>query len=1410
MKILILLIFLSSYLFSKDVLIRIKKQHPTSAIQVIKMNKNKLKFLSAEQEQSLNKLGEYYLINEEELTKLSDEYEIIPNPKYRVEQVDAPKDKLFKSQWEMKVTNAQNAWKYSTGEGIIIGLIDTGIDYEHEDLVNSLWVNELEDINGNGRFDDWGIDEVKNGISGDLDGIDQDGNGFVDDVIGYDMVDETFANFGDWTEPDPIIYDEGGHGSSVAGILVGSANDIGIRGLAYNSKVLVVRAFDGAGEGEADDIAAGIVYAVMNGAKVLNFSFGEPYSSPILRDAIKFAYSMGVVMVSSSGNNGWNKPHFPSDLPEVISVGGTDSENDIYGFSNYGSFIDIVAPGNYVLSTEFGNKYGKSSGTSMSAPFVAASSALLLSNNKDLTPSQVRSILQVSAFDLGNSGWDTYFGAGLVNPAMALSLSENTDIGIDFPDFDDYFNKSNTPNFKVKGSTLLPLFDKWELYLAKGYYPDEITEEDEIEIAKILGKNINDVLFMSDETKLSYKWKLIDSSSLSVKNGDLGTVDITSLQDTTYTLRLVIHTKNKSTIERRTKFRVSNNINKLRFLSYKIAKAINKGIEEYYFSGVTNLDCDVKITAINRETKDTFYFSNKNYGGSNHFILLDKLNEGDYNFEIQGVTRYNETTKVSTFSNVLKYKIEKNSFKIMPYSFNRSYQLNGIADFGNGKPQFVVNDLSNLVIDKTLLYEFSDNKFKVVDSLNETFIPIDYADFNGDGKSDLLTSTMNETDIFLNNGNILRNLVYKSNPEFIEWGEGSYDVDGDGKNEVFCTNFNFYTMKKFINGKFETVDTIKTTEITQNVGFERGGLVDDFDGDGKAELVLATRLGTLHIYEYNGNNFVAKQDILDQISLSRQFMCKVNFPDGKKGFLSLNYGEKVIFNEIGSGRSIWTARLFKSDGDNSFNKVWSKEFVGVRDGIFGLNNFSYKNGVSAGNLDNEVGDEIVISTFPNVYVFKVIGDSLVGIYHNEFAFSNSTMVYDFDKNGVNEIAITTSNGTELYEYKFNEIGNVFVIDAYALGQSNGLIKWQHNNSFDGVEIYEINGGNLGNLVADVVGTDSLVVTGLKADTEYIYTAIPYKIDSNSKKFYGNALNSSDLISIKTHHLIGPTKINKAGSNYIIVQFDGELPLNEVQSQNFLLFDNVYNLIPSKALTNESNEVILVFSDTIPSSNYTLKIESFRDKFNSPTKIGEFDINIKNQVVEEIYLKRLELQGNHLIMLEFSEEVDLGANKPENYILKPYGYVFSVDTIPNESHKVQLNFNKNTKNAIGQNYTIQVVNVFSKTGKPITTGPGNTLGFTFAASVLENCFVYPSPISLNKDILATFSNLTSRADISIFNESGQLIRKLHERDGNGGVEWDLKNENGQIVKSGVYFYKVVGVNDEGNQFESHLFKFAVTP
>ena len=202
-----------------------------------------------------------------------------------------PDDSLVSQQWALSKIQAFDAWDKTQGaDSVLIGVIDTGIDYFHPDLQNKIWQNPGE--TGNGK---------------ESNGIDDDNNGFVDDYRGWDFTDRVGFPFdstgGDYLYWDNDPLDEQGHGTYISGIAAAQTNNFtGIAGAAPNIKLVNLRAFDPGGYGEEDDVAAAILYAVQMGVKVLNMSFGDYSFSFVLRDVVQFAYSKNMVLVGSAGN----------------------------------------------------------------------------------------------------------------------------------------------------------------------------------------------------------------------------------------------------------------------------------------------------------------------------------------------------------------------------------------------------------------------------------------------------------------------------------------------------------------------------------------------------------------------------------------------------------------------------------------------------------------------------------------------------------------------------------------------------------------------------------------------------------------------------------------------------------------------------------------------------------------------------------------------------------------------------------------------------------------------------------------------------------------------------------------------------------------------------------------------------
>jgi len=289
-------------------------------------------------------------------------------PDYIATAFFTPDDPMFSQQYGPQSIRAPQAWDMQMGnEGTIVAVVDTGVDYYHEDLY--------------GRV-----------------------------IPGYDYVNN---------DSDPM--DDQGHGTHCAGIVGATTNNgIGIAGVAQVT-IMAVKVLDSQGSGYYSWIANGIRYAVDNGADVISMSLGGPSDSQVMKDACDYAWNNGVLVVAAAGNDYGGAVSYPAKYESVMAVSAIDSKDNLAYYSNVGPEIEVCAPGSSVLSTYVGNQYKSLSGTSMACPHVAGVAGLVLSQNPYLSNVDVRNILCDTAIDLGSYGWDTSYGYGKVNAEGAVA-----------------------------------------------------------------------------------------------------------------------------------------------------------------------------------------------------------------------------------------------------------------------------------------------------------------------------------------------------------------------------------------------------------------------------------------------------------------------------------------------------------------------------------------------------------------------------------------------------------------------------------------------------------------------------------------------------------------------------------------------------------------------------------------------------------------------------------------------------------------------------------------------------------------------------------------------------------------------------------------------------------------------------
>jgi subtilisin family serine protease len=334
-----------------------------------------------------------------------------------------PNDGLFYLQWGLHNTGVfplapatagadigmPLAWDIEQGDSsIVLAILDSGIKLDHPEFSGRIWRN---------------ADETQNGA-------DDDGNGYADDLRGWD-----FAN------GDNNPSDDHGHGTNVAGIACASgSNQIGYAGVDWNCKVMACKILNNNNIGYYSWWADAIYYATRQGARVINMSVGGDSFSALLRDAVVYAHSQGVVVVACMMNQNIQLPYYPAAFPTVVAVGATSPTDtravpffwSASSGSNFGDHIDVVAPGNYIYGLNYQSNtdyYTYWGGTSQAAPHVAGLAALLLAQDPARTPDAVHTILTTTADDeVGPSfedapGYDDYFGHGRINAHRALSLA---------------------------------------------------------------------------------------------------------------------------------------------------------------------------------------------------------------------------------------------------------------------------------------------------------------------------------------------------------------------------------------------------------------------------------------------------------------------------------------------------------------------------------------------------------------------------------------------------------------------------------------------------------------------------------------------------------------------------------------------------------------------------------------------------------------------------------------------------------------------------------------------------------------------------------------------------------------------------------------------------------------------------
>lgn len=1306
-----------------------------------------------------------------------------PNVQFRVQglqNTDHPvlreDNVLADSLTHLSVVGATDAWDTTTGDSDVrIGVVDTGIFLEHPDLNNQFWINDAEDINGNGQLDPYPVEE-----GGDLNGIDDDDNGYVDDVIGYDFVDRPSAILdGDFTDRDPDpsadrTEESNGHGTAVAGVVSASpgAANRGIAGVAPDTRLVALRAFGRDGLAQSDDIAAAIMYGAENDLDILNLSFGRDRAVPLIEDAIKHANDQGTIVVGSAGNRLTDDPHYPSDYPEVLSVVwlGEDGQLPQVNQSRFGIGVDLGAPGSNVYTADFpaeavradeplelDDLYSRYTGSSFSAPQVAGAAALLRSADSSLSPASVRSILTSTAEDIEGANWDHQTGAGLLNADQALMRAYPARTEITDPSHNQ--GVQGQSSLAIRGSVIDPAFKHYALYFAKG--------------TRDLGQRRDP---WTEITPPTSQQKLRDTLGVWSEQA------LSDLEEGEYTIRLVTTLNDGGTIEDRRRLRIDSSKAEVEvsFLGSGRVEGENGIVAEVQTDDVTRLRMQVQIG--NRETTVLSENKARRHGitwpdetgtGGRAVLKLDATNSSGL------------TTTIDTSLRIPASRENNRLFERTRTSLPQGRLLSSSVDFdGDGLNEVLLNQFAGGGLSDTLRsFEWDGSRLVPKDTLVVgSYFPKDVGDTNGDGLEELLLQKNRSTFLLEqpNETGFPSDPIFPANssvsdpPEDTLEGSRLADLDGDSRGEVIGTSGKQWTvLERKADGFQEIARLSNPTEIS--LDSSRGNQFDlvesamgDFDGDGRGNLLVGDRDGDLIVYEAKADDQIEPTwtEETDRVRAGSGFTVGDFSGTGRTDFVTVTTTPDLP--------SISYYSVWRRSGDDAYERSFRLPIPGP---------FLPKGGgLESADFDGDGRPEIVIAHPPSLII---LDQSPAGSWRVLYEDRNSSILgrgflaADVSGSGQPSI-IALTNAGEMVRYKSNPdalgVTPPQWIRARPQDASSTALSWRASGA-DSVRVYA--GRPSDELDAIVTTTDSS--TTVSGSTTRRYRLRAWQDGSQSLL--------SPTRTVRPHPPARVADVSYPNSSTVEVQFTEALAANLRVDQ--FQFGSAGTSPQRLGRTRSGEAVVLHFPSEVAGQTGQLTWTGVSDADGLGVGQSATEVTFPTSEQRSLFIEEATVLDERRVRLAFSDPLDpTAAQERDRYEVRPRGRVASVQFESDSSRIVTLRVSGLVLGASGQESSLTVTDMITADGNRLSQ-EGGTVRLTRPADDLSNVFVYPNPyrISTHEGPL-TVAGLPSEATIRIYTPSGRLVRTLSvERTRDGGQEWNLHDERGEQVSSGVYLFRV---------------------
>lgn len=702
-------------------------------------------------------------------------------PNFIVKTTAVPNDPYYSSTgswgqtypdlWGLKKINIEKAWDQTIGSpSVIVASIDTGVDRNHEDIKDNMWIN-----NG----------EIPNN------GVDDDRNGYVDDYYGWD-----FAN----NDNDPV--DDHGHGTHTSGTIAGIGNNgIGVVGLNWTTKIMALKFLGSDGSGTLDGAIKSLQYAADMGANISSNSWGAPFNSQAIDDAVKYEHDKGMVIIAAAGNDNADALDFsPASSDYVVTVAASDPNDLKASFSNWGEKIDVAAPGVDILSIRssvnpmctaartVGTNYCRVSGTSMATPHVAGLAALLLAKDPALTNEEIRQLIRLSASDLGTTGKDQDFGYGRIDASFAFASTSGKPLS----------PVITSPSSRTKVGGQIQIF------------------------GSVAGPNFASYKIEGGGGRSPTTWITLAQSSTQVINGTLATVDTAKLPEGANIFRLTASTTDGK--------------------SYQF---------QVYDINVDNVDAEITLPAllIPKGTVDIYGTAQTKNGLGFNSFMIDWQQTASLKWWAIGVTRENNGQ-----SPVINNKLGTIDTIAAGFADGQTYSLRlTVVDSNNRNQQYIIP----LILDQDLVPGWPKPVKVTYNFGYYDFITPATADLDGNGSKEvIILEPSGKIDVYNKNGS-----NFPGFPVSIETGYyfsfpvNIADLNNDGKKEIITAAVNENSNSKIYiysyDGKLfsgwptpQFYSGYKYNDITPSI--------TDLNLDGKKDLVFADSNGNLHALNLDG------------------------------------------------------------------------------------------------------------------------------------------------------------------------------------------------------------------------------------------------------------------------------------------------------------------------------------------------------------------------------------------------------------------------------------------------------------------------------------------------------------------------------------------------------------------------------